>query len=682
MPTVDVALPTDADLLRAYALGGDAGAFGELAGRHVDWIYSAALRMTGSGALAEDVTQGVLLALAQKAGELQRHPSLGAWLFRATRFGAQTALRGERRRKVHEGAAMAMRTLESGRDTGAEWEEVLPRLDAAIAGLAAGEREVILLRFYQQLTLVEVGRRLGISEEAARKRVDRAVGRLRRVLGMRADGASVSGMLAMGVVRQAPAHLHAVASAAGLASPGAVAVSKGIHAMAFLAKLKIAVVVAMMVTVVPLAIVGRQWFSHGAAGQVAPAGHGERFVDAEAPIAVPDYSKITNYFTSTYELAQDSAGTERLIGENLFDVGHGSLDKQYFVSGRTIVSRDDGVHAYRYRNDSTHVVQKTTDQPAAMRARMLRMLVEYYRSMGTARRPELDIHGPEGTLRCYEAADPVPQKKDGVDRPTRHVWLDAQGLPRQLKTVLADSVVGTTRTTRTEFRYNAAIPAEVWNVPSTLTVIDPRTVLRDAVSLKDALFVHESVGQMVAVHGCVRDGEGNLLVMCSTRLTAAAQKAMGSAADHFNMELQPAIRDDDGTASFHQIVKIASLESPGVHVVYFAIRAAAVGASRGTFTLTVDPMRSPQDLYAQGAPKAESTSIDLAVPAKTTAVSAWVDALYPLASSLDGFAAVELYERVPARRYAFVEEQVAPGELSKEAFLENLRARLGAVEGP
>jgi RNA polymerase sigma factor (sigma-70 family) len=647
MPTVDVALPTDADLLRAYALGGDAGAFGELAGRHVDWIYSAALRMTGSGALAEDVTQGVLLALAQKAGELQRHPSLGAWLFRATRFGAQTALRGERRRKVHEGAAMAMRTLESGRDTGAEWEEVLPRLDAAIAGLAAGEREVILLRFYQQLTQVEVGRRL-----------------------------------AMGVVRQAPAHLHAVASAAGLASPGAVAVSKGIHAMAFLAKLKIAVVVAMMVTVVPLAIVGRQWFSHGAAGQVAPAGHGERFVDAEAPIAVPDYSKITNYFTSTYELAQDSAGTERLIGENLFDVGHGSLDKQYFVSGRTIVSRDDGVHAYRYRNDSTHVVQKTTDQPAAMRARMLRMLVEYYRSMGTARRPELDIHGPEGTLRCYEAADPVPQKKDGVDRPTRHVWLDAQGLPRQLKTVLADSVVGTTRTTRTEFRYNAAIPAEVWNVPSTLTVIDPRTVLRDAVSLKDALFVHESVGQMVAVHGCVRDGEGNLLVMCSTRLTAAAQKAMGSAADHFNMELQPAIRDDDGTASFHQIVKIASLESPGVHVVYFAIRAAAVGASRGTFTLTVDPMRSPQDLYAQGAPKAESTSIDLAVPAKTTAVSAWVDALYPLASSLDGFAAVELYERVPARRYAFVEEQVAPGELSKEAFLENLRARLGAVEGP
>ena len=409
MATVEEGLLADAELLGAYAASGDAGAFGELAGRHVDWIYSAALRITGSAALAEDVTQGVLLALAQKAGALRRHPALGAWLFRATRFGAQTALRGERRRKVHEGAAMAMRTLETGGDAGAEWAEVLPRLDGAIAGLAAGEREVILLRFYQQLTQMEVGRQLGISEEAARKRVDRAVGRLRKVLGLRADGAAFSGMLASSVVLAAPARLHAVGIGA-LSSPVAVAVSKGIHAMAFLAKLKVAAVIVTMVAVVSLTIAGRQLFLHGAR-QVAPVGNEERLVDAEAPIPVPDYSGITNYVAVSYELPQDPSGTERLVSENRFDVAHGSVDKHYFVPAMTIVARDDGVHAYRYRNDSTRVVEKPTDQPAAMREKMLRMMIDFYRDSATTRRPELDIHGAGEELRCYEAADPVPVTK-------------------------------------------------------------------------------------------------------------------------------------------------------------------------------------------------------------------------------------------------------------------------------
>ena len=93
-------------------------------------------------------------------------------------------------------------------------------------------------------------------------------------------------------------------------------------------------------------------------------------------------------------------------------------------------------------------------------------------------------------------------------------------------------------------------------------------------------------------------------------------------------------------------------------------------------------MRTREDLFAQSAPKSESTSIDLAVPAMSTSVSAWVDSLYPRAASLDGFATVELYERLSTRRHTFTEMGVAPAELSKEEFLGNVAARLEAVDAP
>ena len=107
------------------------------------------------------------------------------------------------------------------------------------------------------------------------------------------------------------------------------------------------------------------------------------------------------------------------------------------------------------------------------------------------------------------------------------MWLDGRGLARQFKTTTVNSVLETTRSTRTEIRYNVAVAAQEWNLPATLTVIDPSMELREKFGLKGALFVQEVAGQTLAVHGCVRDAEGNLLVTCSTRLTAASQKRAG-----------------------------------------------------------------------------------------------------------------------------------------------------------
>jgi hypothetical protein len=70
----------DAELLRRYVDHRDEAAFTNLVGRHVNGVYSSALRRVGGDAhLAEDIVQQVFAALARKAGRLLDH---GARAFR------------------------------------------------------------------------------------------------------------------------------------------------------------------------------------------------------------------------------------------------------------------------------------------------------------------------------------------------------------------------------------------------------------------------------------------------------------------------------------------------------------------------------------------------------------------------------------------------------------------------
>src|SRR4051812_41806218 len=172
---------SDGELLDRYVRQGDQQAFRELVGRHVDWLYATALRLTGNAALAEDVTQGVLLALSRKARVLANRQCLAGWLFQATHYGARTLLRAEFRRKERESMHAATITTS---ETPPVWDDLKDRLDSAVAKLPAADREVLSLRFYQHLTHEGVASTMGISEEAARKRVTRALKRLRHALGI------------------------------------------------------------------------------------------------------------------------------------------------------------------------------------------------------------------------------------------------------------------------------------------------------------------------------------------------------------------------------------------------------------------------------------------------------------------------------------------------------------------
>lgn len=212
----------DVELLRDYVGHGDETAFREIVVRHTDAVYSAALRQVGSVDLARDVAQCVFTDLARKAPSLARtldaKTSLIGWLYRCTRFAALNQRRDDQRRQSRE--RLAMQDLNLAPDPAPDWKHVGPVLDEAMADLSDDDREALLLRFFQSQGFRAIGDSLGLSDDAAQKRVSRALEKLRTHLtsrGATTSAAVLSAALSTNVVQAAPVGLAVALSNTALA---------------------------------------------------------------------------------------------------------------------------------------------------------------------------------------------------------------------------------------------------------------------------------------------------------------------------------------------------------------------------------------------------------------------------------------------------------------------------------
>jgi RNA polymerase sigma factor (sigma-70 family) len=187
---------TDQQLLRDYAEHRAEAAFAELVRRHVDLVYSAAVRMVHDGHLAEDVTQGVFVALAQNALRLRNRCALPGWLHHTTQHLAANAVRAEVRRRVREQEAVTMNEL-LATESNPTWDLLAPYLDAALGELSESDRDAVLLRYFENKSLREVGQALGTSDDAAQKRVSRAVERMRQFFARRGVTVGASGLVVL-----------------------------------------------------------------------------------------------------------------------------------------------------------------------------------------------------------------------------------------------------------------------------------------------------------------------------------------------------------------------------------------------------------------------------------------------------------------------------------------------------
>lgn len=263
----------DAELLRQYAEEGANEAFSELVRRHVDLVYSAALRqLNGDAHLAADATQLVFSDLARKAGALARHRVLAGWLFTSTRFVTAKLVRGERRRQAREMEALRMSEIDHD-DPAAQldWQRVRPVLDDVMAELGDADREAILLRFFQGRDYAGVGAKLNLSDNTARMRVERALDKLRALLarrGVRSTSSALAVALANQAVMAAPAGLAATVAGAAVAGGTAAVVGVGAGtAVTFMSITKLQI---------------------GLAGAVAVAGATGFVVQAETAAALQD----------------------------------------------------------------------------------------------------------------------------------------------------------------------------------------------------------------------------------------------------------------------------------------------------------------------------------------------------------------------------------------------------------
>jgi RNA polymerase sigma factor (sigma-70 family) len=182
----------DSELLQRFVRTHCKTAFAELVKRHVSLVYSAALRqVNGDTHLAQDVAQTVFSDLARKAGSLVQRERLTGWLYTSPHFSAAKMVRGEARRRDREEdftrESTNENTPEAGRVTpyASDWEKIRPAIDDAMHELKESDREAILLRYFENQPFIQVGARLGLNENAARMRVERALEKLRDILAKR-----------------------------------------------------------------------------------------------------------------------------------------------------------------------------------------------------------------------------------------------------------------------------------------------------------------------------------------------------------------------------------------------------------------------------------------------------------------------------------------------------------------
>lgn len=212
------------ELVREYVACQSEQAFEALVSRHVGLVHSAALRQVGDPSLAEEITQTVFIILARKAGSLNQKTILPGWLYRTTRYVSAAALKIHRRRERRELEAHMQAMIERTQ-TDSAWEQFAPMLDEAMAQLRDSDRDAIVLRYFQNKSLRDVGAMLGVDESVAQKRVGRAVEKLRSIFAKRgivSTAAIITGAISANSAQAAPV--------APVTSVTTVAIAKGASA--------------------------------------------------------------------------------------------------------------------------------------------------------------------------------------------------------------------------------------------------------------------------------------------------------------------------------------------------------------------------------------------------------------------------------------------------------------------
>jgi RNA polymerase sigma factor (sigma-70 family) len=325
--------------LKEYARTGSAEAFRQIVERHIDSVYSQCLRKLHKVAQAQDATQEVFATLAQKAKKLPAGVVLEGWLFTTTRFCCCNAQRAAARRTAAEQRAATMRNeaVASTAANSAALSEMEELLDDAVAHLGERDRNAVLLRFFGGRSLGEVGQIMGVSEDAARQRIFRAIETLRayfRSKGITTESAAIAASLGM-AVKPAGAELAeaAIRFASAKAAATSAASSAGIFSRLTWAWVKLAAGITGAVALggTGIVLLGGTPSSPPPAAQVTAA---PVLADVSPPVATQpsDQSTPVNALKKLSQAVQsnDRAAIAECLCDDGTDADAAALRRAYF----------------------------------------------------------------------------------------------------------------------------------------------------------------------------------------------------------------------------------------------------------------------------------------------------------------------------------------------------------------
>jgi len=343
----------------------------ELVRRYLPVVYAAARRQLPDASLAEDVTQAVFMVLARRHSGLSANVVLSSWLLKVTHLACLQARRSAGRRKEHERKAAQMRPATTPAETMTDGL-LAAELDAALARLREADRSVLTLRYLEEKSVAEVAQQLGVSEEAAQKRIDRAMGRLRERLGVSQGqlGAASLGTFFLSQKQViVPAHLAAKVSAiattgSAAASTAAGVIAYGVSKALFWSSLKVPLLLGVVTLVVASGafVVERTLSRRSGTPTATPVGVAEAApVDKTqaAPSNVPgaEYPRVDRQRRATFRIYGPEAQTVAVQIGNTYDMTKGD-DGYWSVTTSTLAP---GFHYYQFFIDGAAVADPSSE---------------------------------------------------------------------------------------------------------------------------------------------------------------------------------------------------------------------------------------------------------------------------------------------------------------------------------
>lgn len=172
---------TPDEQLHLYATQRSQDAFSAVVNEYGPMVYQVARRQVKDAHLAEDITQAVFVLLARRADKIGSGRMPG-WLMKTAYFMSRDALKRNWTRQKHERQAAAT-APDALPDPNPEVQEFQPALDGALARLKQPDRDVLTMRYLMGRSLSDIAISTSSSEEAVRKRAERALLKLRKHLG-------------------------------------------------------------------------------------------------------------------------------------------------------------------------------------------------------------------------------------------------------------------------------------------------------------------------------------------------------------------------------------------------------------------------------------------------------------------------------------------------------------------